>query len=64
MLSTLVSLLILCAIIGVVWYITTLIPMPAPIRTVANIAVALIALVMPLGLLGVVPGMRFGHLPR
>ncbi len=61
MLNVLVTLLVLCAIIGVVWWISTMIPMPPPIRMVANVAIGLIALFLLLGLLGVVPGVRILH---
>ncbi len=61
MLTMLIQLLIICAIVGVLWWITTQIPMPAPIRIVANVVVGLIALVLLCGLLGWVPGVR---LPR
>lgn len=59
MLTLLVNLLILCVIIGIVWWISTQIPMPPPIRMVANVVVGLIALVLLLGLVGWVPGIRF-----
>lgn len=58
MLTLLINLLIICAIVGVVWWITTMIPMPAPIRMVANIVVGLIALVLLLGIVGWIPGLR------
>lgn len=62
MLTLLVNLLILCLVIGIVWWISTLIPMPPPIRVVANVVIALIALILLLGLVGWVPGLRFGNL--
>lgn len=55
MLTVLVNLIIFCAVLGVVWWITTVIPMPPPIRMVANVAIGLIALFLLLGLVGWVP---------
>jgi hypothetical protein len=49
--GTLVSLLILVVILGVVWYIATLLPIPEPFKKIAMIIIALIALLWVLGLL-------------
>jgi len=49
--GTLVSLLILVVILGVLWYIFTLIPLPEPFEKIAMIIIALIALIWVLGLL-------------
>ncbi len=58
MITLLVHLLIICAVVGIVWWIASQIPMPAPIRMVANVAIGLIALFLLLGLVGWVPGWR------
>lgn len=55
MLSVLINLIIICAIVGIIWWISTQIPMPAPIRMVANVAVGLIALFLLLGVVGWAP---------
>lgn len=65
MITVLIELLVLCAIVGIVyWLVMTVIPMPPPIRIVAQVVVAIFAIVLLLGLIGWMPGWRIGHLPR
>jgi hypothetical protein len=42
MISLLVTVLVLCIIFGLVWWILTLIPLPAPFSRVAQVVVAVI----------------------
>ena len=46
MISLLIYLLVLCLVFGVVYYIITLIPLPAPFRQIALIVLALIFLLV------------------
>jgi hypothetical protein len=46
MISLLVSLLILCLIFGVAWWVLSLIPMPPPFKTVAQVVIAIIFLLV------------------
>ena len=53
--STLISLLILVIVLGFIYWVITLIPLPPPFQTIAMIVFALIAIMMLLDHLGVVP---------
>jgi hypothetical protein len=55
MLSLLINLLILCVVIGVIYWIATLVAgmLPPPLQKVPLIIVALVALVLILNLVGV-----------
>lgn len=45
----LVSLLVLVIVVGLVYYIITLIPLPAPFKTIALVVLALIAILWLIG---------------
>ena len=51
MLSILVSFLILVLILSVIWWVLTLIPLPPPFRMVAQVVIAVIALIYLITLL-------------
>jgi len=53
MLSLLITLLILCLVLGLVWYVVTLLPLPAPFK---NIALAIIAVIAAIYLLSILLG--------
>jgi hypothetical protein len=59
MLSILVTLLIVCLIFGVVYWIISLIPLPAPFGRVAQVIVAVIFLIYLLYML--LPYAGFAH---
>jgi hypothetical protein len=42
MMGLLVSILILCLIFGVIWWVITLIPLPPPFKQIAMVVVALV----------------------
>lgn len=46
MISLLITILILALIFGVVWWVLTLIPLPPPFLTVAQVVIALIFLLL------------------
>lgn len=48
----LISLLITVIIIGLLYYIVTLLPLPAPFKTIALVIVCLIAIIVLLDMLG------------
>lgn len=49
--GTLVSLLVMVVVLGVVWYIVSIIPLPEPFAKIVQIIIAVIALLWALGLL-------------
>ena len=61
MISVLVTILVMCLIFGVVWWIITLIPLPAPFGRVAQVVIAVIFLIMLIYLLLPLAGGGFGH---
>ena len=46
MISILISLLVMCLIFGVIWWILTLIPLPGPFLQIARVIVAVIFLII------------------
>jgi hypothetical protein len=54
MLEVLINLLIICAILGLVWWALSAIPMPAPLTVVVRVAFALVAIILLLGAFDVV----------
>ena len=52
----LIYIIVLCIIGGIVWYLFTLMPLPAPFKTIAMIALCLIFILVLLSLIGVIPG--------
>jgi hypothetical protein len=64
MLSVLITLLIMCLIFGVIWWVATLIPLPAPFGRVVQVIIAvifliwLIYLLLPLAGSGIHPVLR------
>ena len=59
MISVLITILIMCLVLGVIWWILTLIPLPAPFARIAQVVVALIFLIWLLYLL--LPMANLGH---
>ncbi|MGE0797297.1 MAG: hypothetical protein AB7G13_28795 [Lautropia sp.] len=59
--STLISLLILVLILGLIYWVITLIPLPPPFKTVALVVFAIIAILYLVSMLGALPGL---DLPR
>ncbi len=62
MLSLLVSLLIMLLIFGIVYWVSSMIPLPPPFRIAVNAILGLIAIIMLLGFVGWIPGWNMGHL--
>lgn len=60
MLSLLVTILIMCLVFGLIWWIITLIPLPAPFAQVARVVIAVIFLIWVIYLLLPMAG-GFGH---
>lgn len=60
MIELLIWIVVLCIIFGLIYYIITLIPLPAPFKNIAMIAVLVIfLLVLLFALMGQVPMPRF-----
>ena len=62
MIDFLVYLVILCIVFGLIYYIVSLLPLPAPFKNVALVVIAVIFLLIILSaLLGGLPLPRLGH---
>ena len=48
----LITLLVYFCILAIIWWVITQLPLPAPFRLVANVVVAIVAIVMLLSLVG------------
>ena len=59
MLSILISILVMCIIFGLLWWILSIIPLPAPFAQVARVVFAVIFCIWLIYLL--VPYAGFGH---
>ena len=57
----LVSLLIAVVVLGLLFYVVGLLPLPTPFKTIAKVIVIVIAIIYLLGLLGYGPGVRLRH---
>jgi hypothetical protein len=57
----LVSLLIAVIVIGLIYYIITLLPLPQPFKNVAIIILLLICVIWLLGYVGAFPGAYWSH---
>lgn len=60
MVSLLISFLMVLVIFGVIYYIITLIPLPAPFATIAQIVMLVIFLLVLIGYLMPMAGVNFG----
>ena len=62
MLGLLISILIMCLVFGLIWWIITLIPLPAPFAQVARVVIAIIFVIWLIYLLvPMIGGAGFGH---
>lgn len=61
MIELLISILIILLIFGVLWYCVTLIPLPPPFLTIAQLILALVLLLVLLGYL--LPLVHYPRLP-
>ena len=61
MLSLLVTVLVMCIIFGLIWWILSLIPLPAPFGQVARVVVACIFAIWLIYLLLGMTGVGLGH---
>lgn len=61
--SVLFTLLIYLCILGIIWWAITQIPLPPPFKVVANVVLAIVAILMLLSLAGgSLGGLNLGHL--
>ena len=49
--NALITLLIVCLVLGVIYYIITILPLPAPFRTIALVIIGVIAIIYLISLL-------------
>ncbi len=61
MISLLITVLIVFLVLGVAWWILTLIPLPPPFLTIAQVILALIGLLILINLLMGVGGLTSWH---
>jgi len=62
MINLLVTLLFLIIILGVIYWILTIIPLPAPLMKIAQIIMAVIVLLFLIGIFtGTVPSLRLAN---
>lgn len=61
MLSILVTILVMCLIFGLIWWIISLIPLPAPFGQVARVVIAVIFVIYLIYMLLPLAGGGFGH---
>jgi uncharacterized membrane protein len=54
----LMSLLIAVIVLGLLFYVVGLLPLPAPFKTIAHVIVIVIAIIYLLGLMGYGPGVN------
>lgn len=57
----LITLLVVVIIIGILFYVLSILPIPQPFKNIAYCVLGLIAVVWLLGLIGVVPGIRLNR---
>lgn len=55
---TLVQLLVVCIVLGLLYWLVTLLPLPSPFKAIAMCIVILIAIVWLLSLVGLLPRLR------
>jgi len=61
----LIQLLIIVIVLGLLYWLVTLLPLPAPFKNIALVIVILIAIVWLLSVAGMLPrGLRVGSAPR
>lgn len=58
--SIILTLVLYLVVIGLLWYCTTLLPLPEPIPVIIRVLFILLAILVLLSAFGVLPG---GHLP-
>lgn len=56
----LINLLIFVVILGLVYWVISIVPLPPPFRLVVQVIFAIIAIIMLLGFVGWVPGYHIG----
>ncbi len=62
MISLLIQILVLCLIVGLVWWGLGQLPLPAPVRMVVNVVLVIIAIVALCSFVGWLPGWGHEHL--
>ena len=55
----LISIIIVLVVLGLVYYLITLLPIPDPFRTIIYVVIILALIIWLLSFIGVVPSMRF-----
>lgn len=52
--SILISLIVYLIVLGLIWYLVGMLPLPAPIRQIVNVLFIIVAIVAVLSLFGIV----------
>ncbi len=58
--SVIISLIVYLIILGLLWYVVSLLPLPAPMKPIIQILFVLLLILVLLSMFGLVPG---GNLP-
>jgi hypothetical protein len=64
MIEILINLLVICLILGLLWWAISAIPMPSPIAVFVRVAFALIAILLLLGCFDVIAPLHIYHYRR
>jgi len=61
MIALLVNLPVLALVLGLIYWMLTLLPVPQPFKNVVIVIFILISIIMLLGIVGWIPGWRIGY---
>jgi len=61
MISFLVTILVMCIIFGLIWWILSIVPLPAPFAQIVRVVLAVIMVIWLIYLLLPLAGGGFGH---
>jgi hypothetical protein len=64
MIETLIQIIILCVVLGLVYYLIMLLPIPDPFRKIVQIVFIIIAILVVLSLFGLGGSVNLGHWKR
>jgi ABC-type siderophore export system fused ATPase/permease subunit len=56
-----ISLIVYLVVFGLIWWLISMLPLPAPVAQIVRILFIILLILMVLSIVGILPG---GHLPR
>lgn len=60
--SIIITLIVSLIVLGLIWWLVQMIPLPAPIAQIVQVLFVLLAIVMVLGAFGIIPGVSLPHI--